>query len=163
MAKVNKNKATKNAPVFKWDAREFADYKKNGGWFVIVIVVAIALAAFFFWQKNWTATGVVVAATLALLAQSRIRPKKVACEIYRDGVVVDEKAHPYESLKSFWIILGDHPKIRLEQTSRFAAPINIPIADENPEQIRLFLAKFLPENENRGEDITDTISRWFRF
>ena len=149
--------------VFQWEAREFADYKKGGGWFAIVIVVALGLIAFFIWQRNWTAAGVIGAAALALIAQSRIRPKKIKCEVYRDGIVVNEKAHTYETLKSFWIIIGDHPKIRLEQTSRFSAQINMPISDEDPEQIRLFLAKHLPENESKGEDLTDTISRWFRF
>lgn len=163
MAKVNKNKTSSNIPVFKWQAKEFPDYKKDGGWFATVVIVTLALAALFYWQKNWTATGVVIAAGGALLAQSRIRPKKINCEVYRSGVVVGGKAHPFETLKSFWIIYGEHPSVRLEQTSRFKAPINMPIIDEDPEQIRLFIAKFLPENEERGEDVTDTISRWLRF
>jgi len=161
--KTNTANAPDNTPVFSWEAREFTDYKKNGSWFAIVIVVAIALAAYFIWQKNWTATGVVVAASFALIAQSRAKPKKVKCEVFRSGIVVDEKAYPYETLKSFWVLGGDHPKVRLEQTSRFKAPINMPIADEDPEQIRLFLAKKLPENEDQGEDFTDTVSRWLRF
>ena len=161
--KVNKNKPSSNAPVFTWGAKEFADYKKDTGWFAIMTLVTLALVSLFYWQKNWTAMGVVIAAGGALFAQSRIRPKKVSCEVHRSGVVVDGKVHPFETLKSFWIIYGEHPSVRLEQTSRFSAPINMPIADEDPEQIRLFISKFLPENEERGEDVTDTISRWLRF
>lgn len=150
-------------PVFTWKAPEFAQYSKNNLWFFVVIVAGLIVAGIFVWLKNWAAVAVVVAALVALLSQSRAKPKSVNCTIYRQGIVLNEKAYAYSEFKSFWIIYGEHPKIRLEPAKRFAAVVNIPISDEEPEQVRLFLSKYLPMDENKGEDIADTIQRWIKF
>jgi len=150
-------------PLFQWKANEFAEYSKNSSWYLLVIVVAIAIAAVFWWLKNWTAIGVVAAAAIALIAQAKTKPKSVSVQLFREGIVVNNKVYPYDSLKSFWIISGDHPVFRLEQTGFLRPHINVPIAEEDPAQIQLFLAKFLPENEKKGEDIADIIQRWTRF
>ena len=150
-------------PVFTWSAPEFVSYTKTSGWFLIIVGAALVLVGLFIWQKNWTAVGVVVAAALALMVQARIKPKTLSCSLYRSGVVVDDRVYPYDSLKSFWIIFGDHPFVRFSQVRRLSTNINMPIAEEDPEQIRLFLSKFLPEDENSGEDLADTIQRWLKF
>lgn len=150
-------------PVFTWSAPEFISYTKTGSWFLIITAIALILIGVFIWQKNWTAVGVVVAASAALMVQARVKPKNLECSLYRSGVVIDERVYPYDSLKSFWIVFGDHPFVRFSQIRRLSANINMPIAEEDPEQIRLFLSKFLPEDEKNGEDIADTIQRWLRF
>jgi hypothetical protein len=53
--------------------------------------------------------------------------------------------------------------LRFEQAKRFSLPVEMPVEEENVEQIKLFLSKHLPEEEERGEDITDTINRWIKF
>lgn len=150
-------------PVFQWKAAEFAQYKKSGGWYLIVVGAALGLLVVFYFLRNWTAMGVVAAAALALIAQARTKPRSVSVSVYRAGIVVNDRVYPFPALKSFWLIPGEHPTFRLEPTGFFRPSINVPIADEDPEQIRLFLAKFLPEDENRGEDLADIIQRWTRF
>lgn len=159
----NKNQIDAEKPVFVWEAPEFASYVKTSNWFVLIVLIAIGLIVIFAWQKNWTAVGVVAAAALALIIQSRTKPKKLKCSVYRSGVVVDERVYPFETLKSFWLVYGEQPYIRIAQAKRFSSNVHLPIAEEDPEQIRLFLAKFLPEEEKNGEDFADTIQRWLRF
>ena len=160
---VNKNQIDTEKPVFTWSAPEFASYSKSSNWFLLIVGAAIVLIAIFVWQKNWTAVGVVAAAALALIIQAKIKPKMLACSLYRSGVVIDERVYPFETLKAFWIVFGEHSYVRLAQAKRLSSNVNLPIAEEDPEQIRLFLAKFLPEEEQKGEDISDTIQRWLRF
>ena len=150
-------------PVFSWEAPEFASYSKNSNWFIIIIAVAVALAALFVWQKNWSAVGVTAAAALALSLQAKTRPKTLKCALFRNGIVIDERVYPFEILKSFWIVFGDHPYARVAQARKLSANIHLPIAEEDPEQIRLFLAKFLPQEDQKGEDLSDTLQRWLRF
>jgi len=150
-------------PVFAWTAPEFASYSKSSSWFLLIVVVGIALIGIFVWQKNWTAVGVVAAAALALIIQAKTKPKMLKCSLYRSGAVIDERVYPFEALKSFWIVYGEHPYIRIAQAKRLSSNVNLPIAEEDPEQVRLFLAKFLPEEEQNGEDLSDTIQRWLRF
>jgi len=161
MAEQNKNNEDK--PIFSWKAAEFAVYQKDTKWFLLLMVVAILLIAFFVWNKNWTAVGVVVAGVFAFISLNGVKPKKISCKVYRDGVVIEDKAYRYTDLKSFWLIPGDHPRVRFARPGRFSPAINMPIDEEDPEQIRLFLSKYLPEEEGNGEDIADTISRWMKF
>jgi len=167
MADTKKKSATDKSlekPVFSWSAAEFSQYKKSTNWYLIVGFSAVILIIIFVWIRNYTAAGVVFAAGLALFAQANIKPKKVKCEIYPSGVVVGEKAYPYDNMKSFWVIFGESRMIRLQPQGRFSASINMPISkNEDPEQVRLYLAKHLPEDENKGEDIADTIQRWLKF
>jgi len=151
-------------PVFSWSAAEFSQYKKSTNWYLVVGLAAVILMIIFLWMKNYTAAGVVLAASLALYAQANVKPKKIKCEIYPSGVVVGKKAHPYDELKSFWIIFGESRMVRLQPQGKFSASINMPISkNEDPEQIGLYLAKHLPEDEEKGEDTADTIQRWLRF
>ncbi len=150
-------------PVFSWKASEFAQYSKKSIWFIIVSVAAVALALLLYLQQNWTGIAVVVAGAFALLSQARSKPKSISCTVYRQGIVINEKAYAYTEFKSFWIIYGDHPAVRFEPTKKFSVIVNVPIAEEDPEQIKLFLSKFLPMDEKRGEDIADTIQRWIKF
>ena len=149
--------------VFSWSAHEFPKYSKNALWYWLFILAGLVLVAFFVWQRNWAGAGLVAAAIFAIFAQARISPKAVKCELYRSGIVVNEKAYPYNQLKAFWIIAGEHSVVLFEQTGTLKSQINVPISDEDPEQVRLFLSKFLPEDEKRGEDVTDVIQRWLRF
>jgi len=139
-------------PVFFWQAVEFESHQKGKGWFTYVVLIAIALI------------GMVVAATAALYSQAYTSGKKKNYAIYDQGVTVDSKVFTFDQFKSFWIFLSQNrPVIRLEQLRRFSLPVEMPVLEENPEQIRLFLAKHLPEQEEKGEDITDVINRWIKF
>ena len=163
MAEETKQNPEEDRPVFEWKAPEFAEYKRNPGWFIIIVLAALLLIAFFVWNKSWTAAGVVFAAALALFTSTRVNAKKVDCKMFRDGVVIGDKAYRFSDLKSFWIIYGTHPSVRFAKPGRFSALINMPISDEDPEQIKLFLSKYLPHDQDRGEEMTDTLGRWLRF
>ena len=163
MAEEKAFNQTDEKPVFVWKASEFASYQKSPGWFIMIVFIALVLIGIFVWMKNWTAAGLVFASALALFSVSRTAPKKVSCSLYHSGVVIDQKAYHFSDLKSFWLLAGEHPSIRFTKAGRFTTPVNMPIADEDPEQIRLFLSKYLPQETDKGEDIADSISRWIRF
>ncbi len=149
-------------PVFSWKTGESISYKKGPLWFVLIVFIAIMLIIFFLWQSNWTAAGVIAAAAFALLSFSRSEPKKIVCSLYHSGFVIDKKAYRYTDLKSFWMVPGAQWSVRFLRPDRFSLHINMPIADEDPEQVRLFLSKYLPEETDRGEDVSDILSRWFK-
>ncbi|OQB06655.1 MAG: hypothetical protein BWY19_00002 [bacterium ADurb.Bin212] len=158
----NSTLQTDEKPVFTWKAAETASYKKDTLWFVLISLAALALIAFFVWDKNWTAAGVIAAAAFALMSFSRSTSRKITCDLYRSGVVIDGKTYRYADLKSFWMIYGQHPAARFSKPGRLSMHINMPIAEEDPEQIRLFLSKYLPEEADKGEDISDVLTRWFK-
>lgn len=150
-------------PIFTWEAEEFALYDKGNGWTVYIILAAIVLIGVFIWLKNWTGIALAIAAAAAMISQGYSKPKPVHCAIFQGGVVLNEKPYNFADLKSFWVVGGTHPMIRFEKISRFTMPINLPLGKTDAEQVRLYLAKRLPEHEERGEDAMDRISRWLKF
>jgi len=150
-------------PIFSWEAQEFAVYDKGNTWSLYIVIGAVVLIGIFVWQKNWTGVALAVAAAAAMISQGHSKPKPVKCAIFQGGVVLNDKPYNFADLKAFWLVDGDHPMVRLEKASRFTMPVNLPIGKTNPEQIRLYLAKRLPEHEDRGEDAADRISRWLKF
>jgi len=151
-------------PVFYWQATEFESHEKPKNWLLYIILAAVVLLALFLFMRLWLAAAVVVAAFFALYSQSSSRGKKRNYAIYDQGITIDDKVFTFDQFKSFWIFpYQDRMIVRFEQLRRFALPVEMPVGDENPEQIRLFLSKHLPEAEDRGEDITDTVNRWIKF
>lgn len=150
-------------PVLFWEAPEFHIYEKGTTWSAGIIIGAIVLAGIFFWLKNWTGMALAVAAAAALLSQGYIKPKNVRCAIFDGGVVIGNKPYNFGELKSFWLFENPIPIIRFEKASRFAMAVTMPLGKTDPEQVRIFLRKRLPEHEERGEDISDRITRWLRF
>lgn len=151
-------------PIFYWQAVEFESHDKPGNWLLYVVLIGVVLTGIFLFMRLWLGAGVVVAACFALYSQSSSHGKKRSYAIYDQGVTVDNKVYTFDQFKSFWMFpYQDRIIVRFEQLKRLALPIEMPIGDENPEQVRLFLSKHLPEAEDRGEDISDTINRWIKF
>ncbi len=156
--------AAGDKPVFYWQATEFESHDKPNNWLVYIIVIAVVLFGILLYMQLWFGAAVVVAACFALFSQSRTRGKKKNYAVYDQGITVDDRVYTFDQFKSFWIFpYQDRMIVRLEQLKRLALPIEMPIGDENPDQIKLFLAKHLPEADDRGEDIADTINRWIKF
>jgi len=151
-------------PLFFWEAIEFESRTKSPSWFFYVVLAALAVIGIFIWQKQWLGIGVVVAAVAALWSQAGTKGKKKNYAIYDQGVTIDNRVYTFDQFKSFWIFPHqERLVIRFEQLHRFSLPIEMPIEGENPDQIRLLLAKHLPEEEGKGEDVLDMINRWIRF
>lgn len=151
-------------PVFYWQATEFESHEKGRGWSAYVIIIAIILVAAFIWQKLYLAAGVSVAAVLAIYSQAHSFGKKKNYAIYNQGVTINDRIYAFDQFKSFWVFpYQKRIIVRFEQVKRFSLPLEMPIEEENAEQVRLFLSKHLPEQEEKGEDITDTINRWIKF
>ena len=150
-------------PVFSWQSPEFVRYKKDNKWLVYLIMIAIVLCVILGLMQLWSGVVLVAVATIVFITLSETKPKTVNSAIYAQGFVVDTKVYDFEQIKSFWISFSDLPKARFQLTGRFGGLITMPLGEEDPEQIRLFLSKHLPEEEDRGEDLSDTINRILRF
>lgn len=151
-------------PVFSWQAPDFTSGKRNSSKIVSVIGLALVISGVFFWQKQWTSVGVVFAALIVLIVLSSVKARNVKCAIYRAGVIVDDRVYNFDQFKSFWLLYTDRYKIRLQLSGKFSGQITLPLTkDEDPEQMRMFLAKYLPEEEEKGQDLNDMISHWLRF
>ena len=158
---VKPNLAAEN-PVFSWVSPEFMRYKRDSKWLTYFIVTAIVLLIVLLIIKQWSGVILVAVATTAFIILSENKPKNVNCAVYPSGILIDDKVYDYAQFKNFWMTYGDLAKANLQMTGRFAGQVTLPLGDEDPEQIRAYLTKHLPEEASRGQDLTDSINKLLR-
>jgi len=155
---------TASKPVFSWQSPEYIRYEKDKKWFFNIILISIVLIVVFVLLKQWSGAILVLVASIVLTVLSNTKAKVIKCAVYNEGIVVDEKVYAYTQFKHFWMGgTPDLPKATLQMTGRFGGTVGLPMKDEDPEQIRLFLAKHLPEEADHVDDVSEIVNRIFRF
>lgn len=149
-------------PVFSWQTPEFITYQRDSKWVIGIIVAAIGLAAILATQKQWTGVGMILVAAVIFITISNTKPKNIGCAVFDEGIVVDGKVYNYDQFKSFWFVDAALSKIKFQLIGRFAGQVAMPLGDIDFDQVRLFLAKHLPEEDEQREDLNDIINRLFR-
>lgn len=149
-------------PIFSWEGPEFIKYKKTFAWFISIFAAALILGFIFARQQQWSSVALVACAFIVFTSLSNAKPKKISCALYQDGIVIDEKVFSFNQFKSFWLASGELPKIKLQLLGHFSGQVTMPLVGIDPNQVRLYLAKHLPE-ENKGPDVIDEINRILRF
>lgn len=157
-----KNNFVTSKPVFTWQSPEFISIKRDIKWTIAVLAIALVLAAILFTQKQWTGVGMVLVASIFFVAISNTKPKNIGCAVYNEGIVVNGRVYNYDQFKSFWLVNSQLPKIQFQLTGRFGGVISMPLDDMDSDQIRLFISKYVPEEDEKQEDVGDIINRLFR-
>lgn len=150
-------------PIFAWKSPDAVVVERGGNWHVIIVVAAAVLAGLLYWQGLLTGVVLVVVAAVILVMTSRLKPREVKCAIFAEGIVVDDKAYEYGEFKSFWLSAGELPKLKLQRTGRIAGQVEMPLSNIDINQIRLYVSKHLPQEDDKGEDLVDYINRILRF
>lgn len=155
---------SKNQIWLSWEAEEFAFHDKDWKWTATLIVVALVLLTIFYFQKNWSAMLLVLASGVVLYKNAWQRPGIVKYAVGEEGFSIGSKIYPWSNIKGFWITLsGNHATLYLETTARWMSVITVHLHNIDADSLRQRLIKFLPEHSDRGEHLTDTMSRWFKF
>ena len=151
----------------KWQAPEFHFYEKGVVWFSKFSIIAVLLIIIFIYlgitQKHFSyylASGVVLAAALALFSQARVKPQAVNFHLTEDGVEFSGKKYMWEHLKNFWV---SDDTVYFESKKRFSIPISMPLGGQDANQLRNYLLQYLPEKSDGGEMLFDKVNKLFKF
>jgi hypothetical protein len=154
---------TSSKPIFVWKSRDNIQFERSSLWYLVVCAIAGLLIFLLYLIQQWMGIALVAVATVIFIIMSRIKPREVDCAVFEKGVVVDGKAYQYSEFKSFWVNQAEVPKIKLQKIGKIAGQVDLPLLNIDQEEVRLFLSKHLPEEEDKGEDLTDTVNRLMRF
>lgn len=159
MKKIKKEKKPK-LQDFEWEAPEFPTTKKDKSWFIIPAIITIALGIFALLSDSFLFLIAIILTFLVFYIYANKEPKIVKFKINEKGVEIDKRIYDFDSLRSFWLFYDPPEQKELSLRSRrtFIPYIRIPLDKENPNEIRKFLLKFLPEKRHR-ESVIDI---WMR-
>lgn len=145
---------------FEWRAPEFAKKAKTKSWFIIPAIITIALGIFALLSDNFLFLIAIILAFFIFYIYANKEPRIISFKINERGVEIDDRLHDFDSLRSFWIFYDppEQKELSLRSKKTFLPYIRIPLEKENPNEIRKFLLKFLPEKRH-NESIIDV---WMR-
>jgi hypothetical protein len=145
---------------FEWKAPEFDKKEKNKSWFIIPAIITIVLGLIALFSENILFLIFIILAFLIFYLYAQKEPRIIKFKINEKGIEIDKKLYDFDGIRSFWIFYDppEQKEISLRSKRTFLPYVRLSLGEENPNEIRKYLLKFLPEKRHR-ESIVDI---WMR-
>jgi hypothetical protein len=133
--------------LMHWRAPEFEMYetnKKRLSYAALVLLVIIIFATF---TNNPMMAVVFVLIGIVSYLYLNKEPRILSFRIVPEGVFAGDEIYEFENIRSFWIFYDPQDlKVISLHTKNYISPfVHIPIAEEDPVEIRRILLKYIPE------------------
>jgi len=149
---------------FQWQTQKNAQQKTNKFWLIGLIIAGLACLIISFWQKNFILAILTILILFVIFQFSRKDSSTHNFSVNDQGIQIDEKLYPYQFLKSFWIFYEPNgiQELSIESKKTIVPLVKIPLYSQDPNEIRKFLLRYLPEKE-QGESLLDIIAHRLGF
>ena len=146
-----------------WEAEEYIQAEKSGGWYLGLVVIAGVLVLASVLLKWWTFTALVVLSAVALVIYAKRPARVLHYSLSSKGLSEGNRLYNYEDFKSFGVLMeGAKPAIVLTPRKRFSPRVTVYFPEERGEEIvDAFGAKLPMEEVNL--DFLDRVVKWLRF
>jgi hypothetical protein len=157
MAQQNQNSIT-------WEAHEFRHYEKGSGWYFTSGAICLLIIGYFAIQRDFFAS-----VSLAIIAGfmfyfARQVPDMVEIELNSKNIRFGNLVFPYQQIKHFWIVNKEHHKtLNLHTTAVLNSIIILELEGQDPDEVRDFLLRYLPEHQETEETMAQRIMHRFKF
>ena len=144
-----------------WQTPEYHFKKKSGAWYIWFSIIAIAILSFALYTGDYLMFITLLLLFLVAYSIANRKPEIVRVVISGKGIQIAEKFYNFNDLKKFWFAYYP-PEVKLlyiEPKKRVLPAVQINLADEDPNDIRELLLKFLPENPDGEESFSDRLMR----
>lgn len=148
-----------------WTAPEFVHYPKSLTWFVIIAIVGLVLVGYFLFQRDYLTATLFILLLAIVFYFGKAKPKHIKIQLDSQGLKLGDTRVPYSQIKKFWIVY-DPPTVKIlnfETQAYLNRFITLQLENENPVEVRHYLLEYLPEDLEKGEQLSDKISRGLRF
>ena len=162
---MNKKTKTKFPSLpFQWSALEYEYFPKSADWFWMVVILTLSIAVASFILGNFLFGVLIFVSGFGIILFGLRKPQNVFFSITGRGVQIKDKLYSYNGLESFWIYYNPPVQKQLSLKSKkiFMPSIQIPLGDADPNIVRNFLLKFMPEKEY-SESFSDSMMKILRF
>ncbi len=148
----------------KWQAKEFEPHPHQKSLSIFFLGAAAVFFVFSALSGNFSGAVISILAGFVLYVFSQKQPQNLTFQVTPKGIRIGEELYDYETLDSFWIFY-DPPEIKevVIKTHAYLTPkLHLPLENEDPNEIREILQKYLPE-EKQNHSIIDNIARGLGF
>ena len=99
-----------------------------------------------------------------IIVFARQTPKRVEIELNERGIRFGTLVYPYKQLKYFWVVNNErHQTINFHTSAFINNVVILELENQDPEAVRNFLLRFLPEHHLTEETTAQRIMHRFKF
>ena len=146
-----------------WEAEEYIQAEKNGGWYLGLVVVTAVLVLASVLLRWWTFTVLIVLSAVALVIYAKRPPRMLHYSLTSKGLSEGNRLYSYEDFRSFGVLMeGAKPAIVLTPRKRFSPRVTVYFPEERGEEIVDAFGAKLPMGEVKL-DFLDKVVKMLRF
>jgi hypothetical protein len=154
---------TPQANVLRWKAPDYYTFERSPYWSLVVGIVSVVLASILILTNNYFPVIIIILAVIVSFQVAHDKPKTQEFAIDESGVLVRNTYLTFAELRSFWIAKhGQKSVLYIEPTGLLKGPIMMPLGQQNENEIKYFLLRFLPEKFEAGEMMSEKLIRIFK-
>lgn len=155
---------TNHKTNISWQAPKWKHYPKSIGWYASYFAISILILIFFMIEKDIFAAVVLGIISLVSALYVSRAPEIVEINITPKGVHIGEIHFPYKHIKHFWIVHNENHKNAVFETNLYLnKTLIVELEDQDPDVVRDFLLKFLPEHNSINPTFAQRVSHWLKF
>ena len=145
------------AETIKWEAEEYVQHEKHGGWYAGLAIVAIIGAVITFLVGLWSFSLLIIVSAVALVVYSIRPPRTLKYKLTSKGLSEGTKLYAFNDFRAFSIRqTGEHFAIVLIPRKQFGARVTVFFPEKQGEQIVDIFGSRLPM-EDLKLDLLDKI------
>lgn len=137
--------------------------QRDKSWYIKAITIMFILLLISIFTTNFLFAGILLLISFIYFYLTLQEPKTVTVNITEGGVIIGNQELSYSQLRHFWIVYEPSENVKclyINSKNVLSHPIQIPLYEQDPIQIRQILANFLDEAyDEDGERASDTINR----
>jgi len=165
MVEVNHSDVDHGQTLAQWHFPEFEKHQRSKAWYFWVILATFALLLYAILTINFLFAVIIVIAAITFIYKHRHEPNQIVFAITEDGVELENRFHPWEIIKDFYIIYKPPEVTGLY--IRFKAitkpRLSIPLQNQNPVAIKNILTQYIEEDlEQTERPFSETIGNLFK-
>lgn len=133
--------------ALSWEAPEYIYRKKNPDWYWILGIVSIALVVIAFLLNNILFAIFVILSGFVIALYGSRKPEILRFHADHRGIQMKRLFYPYQTLNAFWVDETNEEEtlLLLIPKKKTSPDIIMPLGDLEPDRLRDFLERYLPE------------------
>ena len=149
--------------VISWESPSAISHEKGRTWYLMAATFVIGMVVYAILTNSVTmAIAFLLMAGVYKLVNAE-ETKIIPTAISELGIKYGNEIYPFHQIKAFWIIYNDQlSQLHLLMPKRFPRELCIELGLQDPNIIRQYLVRQIPEYEGREEKGVDLLSRLFK-
>jgi len=137
-----------------WTVPEYRQYERGKWWYIVAAAILIILVGYGIASLNFLFVLILLLFAAVIFMHSTREPLPVNVGVATKGIILNDRFFPYENLEAFWVI-NDPPvskNVYFKFVSSIRPPLPIHLADEDAEELRRTLQRFLFEDTTQKDE-----------